>query len=267
MKSAIIAVLGELAEFVFVERFGFRELPSRSMFFALPAPSESVVSATYTQSDTSDYVYISAREVLVHKDPVRAFDNVIGKLSYADRVQKHAHGGSGRWIEVSNETIHGWVLRDVVVDAPHVLLPKLKTGVHYDAYNQETIKLRTVLHDMFYAQDLALDLQDVEYVAFRLLQSNKNIEWGSARPRIGGLWHEMLKENQNVYASMSPKALSIMEYVTDDGVGHLAFVEAVFSSDTIQVSEVGHEGEGVYSERVLEHETWRECRPIFMSVI
>jgi hypothetical protein len=43
-------------------------------------------------------------------------------------------------------------------------------------------------------------------------------------------------------------------------------VEAIFPNDTILVSEVGFKEPGVYTERTLGNEEWREYQPVFISV-
>lgn len=57
-----------------------------------------------------------------------------------------------------------------------------------------------------------------------------------------------------------------MEYLTEDDTGHVAYVESVFPDGTITISEIGPWKDGVYGERSLAQEMWRELKPVFIEV-
>jgi surface antigen len=63
-----------------------------------------------------------------------------------------------------------------------------------------------------------------------------------------------------------PKTGSILEYVLPDGRGHVAFVEAVFPDETINISETDYPEGGGYNERVMTQEEWRELKPVFIQI-
>ncbi|MCR4286353.1 MAG: hypothetical protein NUW00_05660, partial [Candidatus Kaiserbacteria bacterium] len=70
----------------------------------------------------------------------------------------------------------------------------------------------------------------------------------------------------HVHVGVVPKMGSIMEYISDADTGHLAFVEAVFPDDTISVSEVNFPDSGIYNERELSKDEWKELKPVFIAV-
>lgn len=55
--------------------------------------------------------------------------------------------------------------------------------------------------------------------------------------------------------------------VSDGGresLGHLAYVDAVFPDDSLQITEANWPDEGVYNERVLVKEEWEGLEPRFI---
>jgi surface antigen len=51
----------------------------------------------------------------------------------------------------------------------------------------------------------------------------------------------------------------------DNEVGYLAYVEAVFPDDVITISEANFPDAGIYNERSLTKEEWKDLRPIFIQ--
>ena len=82
-----------------------------------------------------------------------------------------------------------------------------------------------------------------------------------------GLWHEILAQTAGVHIHTEPKIGMIMEYVTDDEMGHLAYVEAVFPNETITISEVNNPDSGIYNEREYTKEEWKLLQPVFLEVV
>lgn len=265
--SAIRTVLLELYKFVFFEFFGLRskDVRSETLYLSNGATFPIIRDAAGNVANT-DELYVAVPHTLVHTEPGYTFDNVVGKFLYGTKVRKVEISESGRWIKVEGRDLRGWILREDVVETPRVLVPKLTIGTRYDASHTETIKLRTAINDEFHAHALELDLQDVEYAVYRLKQKNRTIRWSTVRPRLAGTWHELLKGAQGIHIGVAPAVDTVMEYVNEEGVGHVAVVEAVFPGDVIHLSEVGHPEEGIYNERTLEHEEWRELRPVFISM-
>lgn len=263
MQAAMVSVVRELYHFVVVEWFGFRTgshprvLEGASMLNAAPA---------ITIDTDATVVYVALPIVQVCAQPTRTFDTVVGTVRYGTAVYLGSHSDSGQWVEIMTSSLRGWVLRDAVTAARHRLQPTFELGKHYPSADPETRKLRLLLHDSFSASELTLPLTAEEYVTYQLLQKNRHIAWGRERPRTAGSWHELLKGKDGVHIGVTPVAEAVMEYVTDAGTGHVAFVEAVFPGDTVLVTEVDGINEGLYQERTLPRDEWRECRPVFITI-
>ena len=159
----------------------------------------------------------------------------------------------------------GWVLRDDMIDRAKEVYPEFIFHEENLASHTNTIRIRTILHDIFSAGNSELPLQDGEYILYRLWRRGVSIRWTDARPRIPGLWHKILKGVECVHIGITPKVGSIMEYMLHDDIGHLAYVDAVFPDDTIGVSEVNYPDSGMYNERTLTKEEWKELKPVFIS--
>lgn len=271
--DAFLAVLQELWTFAFRERFGFRNvlaLPEERQLVALPsAPLRPLLGGAriaVREDEGGEPCYIAVPETRVHAQPARAFDNVLGTLAYATKVVRLETSESGRWCRIRYANGDGWVMREHTVANRRELEPQLQKGVRYDAYHPETAKLRAMIGDMFALEGTAHDLADVEYVTYQLAVRGIQIDWPQTRPRLAGLWHTILKGEKRVHMGVLPVPHAIIEYATENGMGHVAFVEAIFPDEAIHISEVGHPEDGIYGERTLSHEEWREYRPVFIEV-
>jgi surface antigen len=111
-----------------------------------------------------------------------------------------------------------------------------------------------------------LPLSGVEYVTYRLYQAGRKIVWPEHWGRVAGSWQRKLRGVKGVRMDVLPHTGAVMEYIIDD-VGFVAFVEAVSPANRITISGIGLVHEGQYTEERLEHATWRELRPVFISVL
>jgi len=191
-----------------------------------------------------------------------AFDSVVATLKYGQSLS--ILNSSNRWYEVDYNGQKGWILRDsVTINNIH---PIFKYGQTYDSSSKETAKLRSYIEDAFAGNVVDVPLTDVEYVTYRLLKKGRSIAWGNLRPRTAGLWQNLLRGQEDVHMSIVPKTDSIMEYISEDDVGHIVYVDAVFPDESILISEIGFPDLGQYSERTLLKDEWREFRPVFIDV-
>lgn len=264
--NAFIAVLRELWTFAFRDRFGFRAPEAARRLALSPAPVRPLLRAhSVPQFGTdADTCYISVREAVVHAQPAaHAFDNTLCVLPYATKVEKLDASEDGRWIHVRHADGEGWVRSEHTAAQRREIEPQLRTGVRYGAHDAETVKLRAMIGDEFALCELTHDLADVEYVTYRLRERGAVLPWPPVRPRTAGTWHAILKGSPGVHIGVVPEQGAVMEYVTEDGRGHVAHVDAVFPDGAIHVSEVG--AEGIYEERTMAREAWREYRPIFIA--
>jgi hypothetical protein len=135
----------------------------------------------------------------------------------------------------------------------------------YDASNKETQKLRLYIKDQFVGAKADVVLTDAEYVTYKLAKKELQIPWGADRPRIAGTWQKKLRGLHGVHMGIVPKTDAVMEYVVDDA-GHLAYVESVFSDESIKVSSIGMFDEGMFSDGMMQKAEWIELRPIFIEI-
>lgn len=97
------------------------------------------------------------------------------------------------------------------------------------------------------------------------MRKNIKVKWPKIRPRTPGRWADILVHGGNAALSVQPKSGSVMEFFTDDSIGRLVFVEAVFPDGAIQTSEGNWPDEGVYNERVMKKEEWEALSPVFIT--
>jgi surface antigen len=75
-----------------------------------------------------------------------------------------------------------------------------------------------------------------------------------------------LRGTPGIHIGIMPKTGSIMEYMLQNDIGHLAYVEAVFPDERITLSEVNNPDHGIYNERTLTKEEWQALNPVFIQV-
>lgn len=273
--QVLFAVLDDLFNFALQSLFGFvsvsgkqkttQSLPSPLQSqLPLPSPAPVALLSPSELVHAHGSYFVSTPDAPVRIDPVVAFDNVVMKLYYGTQLSLLKYGG--RWALVQIGEFTGWMLKDDVRSAASEVFPVLIHGTAYNASDSETKKLRLCIDDAFSCLDPDLPLTAVEYVTYRLARGRRTIEWPDTRPRLPGLWQNILRGRSGIHIGVTPKTGSVMEYSQEE-VGYLLYVEAVFPDDSIQVSAVDHEGLGVYSESVMSKEIWRELRPVFIEVL
>lgn len=273
--NILLEVVNDLAHFVFVEMFGWRAtgsgLSSGKNFFAVAAPTplitplrrstELLPSRSQTEVIMGT-VSVVAKTAHLFLEPVASFDGVLTDVPYGTML--NVYQAENRWYRTAYREHSGWILKDTVT--ADNIYPRFQLGRFYDSKNVETIKLRSLIHDEFNGGLIEAPLQDVEYVTYKLRQKAKLLPWSDARPRISGNWKQLLRGAPGVYIGILPKADSVMEVVGDDAQGFVSYVDTVLPDESITVSEVGFLQEGMYSNRTLPKEEWRESRPVFIAV-
>lgn len=275
--NVLIEVVKDLLHFVFVEWFGARAAVdsssrlSREFAVVVPAPIVTPLHKTQpllssgrriTGQNSLETVGVAVPTAHLFLEPVAAFDSVIANIPYGSMLTVFQK--QNRWYQVEYRGHSGWILKDTVTAGE--IYPQFLLGKYYDAKNIETIKLRSIIHDEFYGGLLDIALEDVEYATYKLLRKGKFLPWSDVRPRVSGSWRALLRGALGVHIGIAPKADSVMEVVSDEAVGHVSYVESVFPDESIIVSEIGFPEEGMYSERTLPKEEWREFRPVFIAV-
>lgn len=208
-------------------------------------------------------MYTGTEHTPLFSKPTMEFDGVITRLPYGTMVM--VLESRGRWSRVAHTGKEGWVLRDDLSDRAAHVYPDFTIGVENRADDPNTLRVRACIEDEFGAGKAELPLQSSEYVLYRLYKKGIQIAWPDVRPRIEGLWHELLKGRAGVQIGIGPCGGCIMEYIYESGEGHLAYVEAVFPDETLSISEVNYPADGIYNERVLTREEWIELKPVFIE--
>ncbi len=198
-------------------------------------------------------------------EPRLEYDGVLAVIPYGQSVTVRAFLGA--YAKVATLSGEGYIHKDSLTPKQAEVWPQFKTGVVYDNNAEATILTRLLLGDEFLAGALALPLQASEYILLRLLRDRQTITWPPKRPRQIGSWHKLLRGLPQIKISVTPVVDTIMEWVAEDGIGRLAYVEAVFGDDTLRVSGVGIVVAGEYSELSFKPEVWHEWRPVFISVV
>lgn len=245
----------------------------RATTLSTPAPTSVQVSL---ESKNTSRPLLQKSTVMYTASPATALYElalglgpVLTSLPYGSMVM--VLDAKEEWAKVAQGAYVGWVHVDDLEDCAADVYPSFRKGEENGADAVSTTRVRAVIQDEFGAGEAHLPLQAEEYVTYRLLRKGKRIEWPEVRPRTLGVWHTILNDTPNVECRAVPSQGALMEFTMEsedaEGVaGHVAFVEAVFPDDTIQISEANWPDRGIYSERVLPLEEWQALNPVFLVV-
>lgn len=209
-------------------------------------------------------MYANSVRVPVFKNPTIEFDGQIGEVPFGDMVI--VLEPRGRFYRIMWNTIEGWVLKEDIADRALRVYPVFTIGEENGVDHPNTAHVRAILGDIFGLGRSEFALTAGEYVLYRLWRKGARIVWPEIRPRVPGLWHTILRGSRQVHIGVMPKVGAVMEYMLSPEMGHVAYVEAVFPDHTITISETNFPDAGIYNERVLTKEEWKELHPVFMTV-
>jgi hypothetical protein len=273
------AVLSDLYTFIHETLFGKSVTKDRHASEALVAPKVALLEPraslqalperkvgepTPSAFGMTTTGFIVNKAAKVFSRPVWAFDTVVSELTYGTKVG--ITGYQGRFVQVTTPQSEGWVLKDEVTVAKEEVWPELIHKTVYLAADTKTELIRAAIGDEFFAAELYLPLRTEEFVTYRLKQQGRKIVWGSDRPRLAGLWHELLKGRSGIFMSLEPKTASVMEAYGENGEAFLAYVLAVQPDNTIQIESVGEKNEGEYQNETVPKSVWHVWRPVFIQV-
>lgn len=209
-------------------------------------------------------MYTGSDATPIFRNPAMEFDGVMTRMPYGSMVM--VLEGKGRWARVAYKNTEGWVLRDELLDRSAYVYPDFTVGVANESDDPNTLRVRACIGDEFGGGVAELPLHASEYILYRLGKKGVSVPWTLVRPRVEGSWHTLLKGAPNVHIGVQPCAGCVMEYEQPDGSGHVVYVEAVFPDETISLSEVNYPERGIYNERIVPKEEWREWKPIFIHI-
>lgn len=232
--------------------------------FLLPAEKKvEMISAAVGLKDERAYVAVSVASVF--NRPVMSFDGVVQKLSFAEPIEISEY--EGRFARMKAHDKNGWILKDEVTNNYFDIYPDFQTGEIYSLNHPDTKKLRKLTGDEFFATEMFLPLQSVEFAAFKAAGDGRIIPWSDVRPRTAGNWQNLLKGRLGVKMGVYPKAGSFIEYQKSDGTGWVGYTKSVHIDDSIVVEGVGRLIEGEYRVETFTKEEWHEWRPVWISVV
>ncbi len=241
-------------------------LLEQSVAIALPSP-KSTGDLKLTEQIFNDEVVMYVREATVNifLVPQWQFDSVIAKLRYGEAVVTLCR--SEQFTEVRYGDVRGYIETKQLTSDYASIFPSLSAGKVYLATDKVTKGIRQILQDEFFAENLYLPLLNVEYVSYQLRLQNKQVPWGTKRPRTAGTWQVILRGLRTVRIGVVPKTNAIMEYQTLAGQAKIAWVESVSPEETLLICEVGAQKAGEYTESVLTKDHWLERKPVFIQLL
>jgi surface antigen len=221
-------------------------------------------------------MYINASKGLnVRSTPEIKDNNVIDVLKYNKEVLVGEK--SDKWFNIKYDGKTGWVSGfylseesperkeeiKVVDDNMNSLLPNFKPREVNLTGSENTLKVRKIIRDEFGGGVNKYPLQCTEYVQYKIQQIlGVTIQWPSDRPRHGGKWANIFEKNGLYKILDKPKAGCAMSFTAGLGTaneyGHIAFVEAVYDDESIDISEANWPPPGKYYERKLSKTEWQD---------
>jgi hypothetical protein len=236
---------------------------------ALPPAPPATVALTPAQVQTAltsrgESLYVVADSAQLFHRPVLSFDGVVRTVPYGTGLTML--GYEGRFARVMDGDTTAFVLKDLCSVDRTDIYPTLLSGEIYTANHPDTKKIRTLLHDTFFATQLFLPLQAVEFVTYRLKLASRVIDWPAVRPRLAGTWQQLLKGRLGIQIGIQPKTGALLEFIKPDGTGFLAYTKAVHADESIVIEGVGRLIEGEYREEPLSKEEWQALQPVWISV-
>jgi len=208
--------------------------------------------------------YITASPGPVFNRPVLSYDGVLVNLPYATLTQVVAYEGRFARIILGDST--GWILKDNLTSQAGEIFPDLASGKVYTEDSLETQKLRKYIKDEFFTNELFLPLQSSEYVTYKLKRQGLSIDWPAVRPRLAGIWQNILKGKNGIRIGLVPKTGALIEYNHDDGGGFVGYTVSVRVDESIIIAGVGRHVLGEYREELIEKIQWQSWRPVWISV-
>jgi hypothetical protein len=230
---------------------------------ALPLVDVPETARALAQSGTIYFVSTQSGARLLHNASMQ-YDNGLLCLRFGQAVSLKQF--VGQYAEVLVFGLTGFVRKEDITPYVATVWPVFVPNTVYEYDALATQLVRTHLNDEFLAGALLLPLQPGEYVSIRLLRDQLVFPWPKVRPRVVGTWHTLLRGVVGVHSGVVPVSDSVMEWVAEDSVGRLAYVDAVLPDDTLKISAVGLVVEGEYTESVVPSAVWREWRPVFISL-
>ena len=231
--------------------------------FAASTEKAKVIDVDLVQVSQDGYVCAESARVFLRS--AWSFDGAFMTLTFGHKVQVIRY--EGRFVQVRVGDTAGWILKDEITTNYADIFPIFHKDIVYLYEHTEAKKLRQLTKDEFFAIELRMPLQAVEFASYILRQDGRPISWSNERPRLAGNWQNLLKGHLGIHIGIEPRTGSIMEYQYRDGTGHVGYVKEVHADETIVFLSVGREVDGKYTEELFTKTKWQEYRPVFIQVV
>lgn len=247
----------------------FTQIPARTAPHELSTHLEphEIEARVFSEIQKNTIMYTSSIRTPLLRAPGAEGDAVVATLPYGSMVM--VLESKSPYARIVSGATEGWIYIDDLTDRAANVYPQFTIGEENFAEDVNTERVRAIIDDEFGAGDMAMPLQAEEYVLYRVARKGMHIPWPPVRPRSPGLWHQILKDAAGISVSGEPAPSAIMELHFGDDMspkGHLAYVEAVFPDNSVQVSEANWPEDGIYNERILVEEEWQALKPQFIKL-
>ncbi len=207
------------------------------------------------------HLYSKVKGVRFRQTPdTKNAQNIIKELLESEEVTLI----DGPWLKVKVGEQEGWVHGDYLTEKEPI--GKFKMGMPNLANDPMTEIVRKEINDEYKGGVNGWELQCTEYVTYRVkTKLGVVISWPVKSGRNGGKWGTIFQTHKTYPVTAEPKKNCAMSFTTGistnpatNEIGHVAFVEEVFSNGSIKISEANWPRNGIYNERTLTKSEWKD---------
>lgn len=268
----IMAVVADLLAFASAPLSAFRTAPVqhvdvfeqhlKNAMNRLPAPRVLLPAQAEMVETVHGTVWVTTVAPL-YMQPAYEVDTKLGTVPFATKldVTKSQAG----WAKVEYNKLSGWIPARFLATDPSAVKATFASGESVSEGNESVHIVRLAINDEFSAASTSPVLLDIEYAYYRLVVEGRIPLWPSDRPRLAGTWQHLLRGKAGIHMSVRPLTNTVMEW-TDARDSNIAYVEAVTPDERITIAGIYGPDKTVFLRQEFPVESWREWRPVFISV-
>lgn len=274
--KVILAVISDLYDFA-VSAFlpknkSAIESPIESFEAHLINAASRLPASTQSKQATSDPRILletpglvwAVTEASMYMNPSYEVDMKICVVPFG--AELHAEDTASGWVKVQYNKYVGWVSMRTLTSTKEDIEPSFESGDSVRSDTSNTRLVRYSIKDEFGAASISTHLLDIEYVYFRLTRGGRAPNWPTDRPRLAGTWQHLLRGKRGVHMNVRPMTDSVIEFENPQGVKNSAYVTSVAPDQRIKIEGIYGEDKTIFQSEEFQQETWREWRPVFISI-